>query len=139
MEYYCHACAEQLNLIPQIDVANSLATTYQLGKFMKHIIPSTMYRLNSVFIDSSTEKYGNYLVDAQNSGSVQIDDKRRKNIILFAGKQTGIQYINGRYDLPTDAITVVLSSDPQKTHLFPISSTTFSTGVCHSCQRSILT
>jgi hypothetical protein len=115
-----------------------LGTTYQLSKFINHTMPNPNRRVQSVFDSASTQKYASYIVEASLSGSVEFDDKGRKNIIWAAGEPTGFQFKNGRLIRPQDAVKVVLSTETQLIHAFPQNSTTFSSARCLSCGGPVL-
>ena len=67
-------------------------------------IPSTGYDLNSVFTDPSTTTYQNYIVSASCSGSYEVDDVGRRNILWVANKIIGTQFDHGNFVLPEDSL-----------------------------------
>jgi len=136
-EYYCHNCGAPIFGAPM--TSNILGSTYQLNKFMKHTIPSTGYDLNSIFSDPSTTKYQNYIVSASCSGSYDLDDMGQTNILWVAGRQIGAQLDHGNFILPEDSIKIVLYSDLQRIHAYPVSCTGFSTGTCEVYGKPIVT
>ena len=138
MQYYCHKCADQLSLIPNLPSGKVVRTPYQYEKFRKHSVPDSTYSLQSVFSDSSTAAYADHLVNTMLAGAVEIDDQNRTNIILCAGKETGFRYQDGKLVQPSDAVKVVLSSDSDKVHTFPENSTSFSTATCCQCGELIV-
>jgi len=115
-----------------------LGTTYQLAKFIKHTTPNPSLPVQSVFDSNSTQKYASYIVEASLSGSVEFDDKGRKNIIWAAGEPTGFQLQNGRLVRPQDGVKVVLSTETQRIHAYPQNSTTFTSGRCFRCGGPVL-
>ena len=115
-----------------------LGTTYQLAKFIKHTVPDPGLPIQSVFESNSTQKYATYIVEASLSGSVEFDNKGRKNIIWAAGEPTGFQFKDGSLMRPQDAVKVVLSTETQRIHAFPQNSTTFTSGRCFKCGGPIL-
>lgn len=136
-EYYCHTCGSQM--FGTALTSGLLDTTYQLDKFMKHTIPSTGYELNSIFSDPTTTAYQHYAVSAACSGSYEIDDVGRVNILWVARREIGAQYDHGNFVLPEDSVKIVLYNNPQHIHAFPVSSTGFSTGRCKECGKPIIT
>jgi hypothetical protein len=106
---------------------------YQLGKFMKHTVPDPEYMVQSVFASDSTRKYADYVVQSSLSGSVEFDDRNRRNIIWAAGEEMGFLYKDGALQQPQDAVKVVLSSETGKIHAFPQDTTTFSATSCANC------
>ena len=137
--YYCHNCGLQHGYFDNVAHGKLLGTVKQREKFEKHTSPSTEFRIASIFNDSSTQAFEDYVVNTLASGCVEIDERRRRNIIWIAGKPTGALYRYGKFELPENSVKVVLSTDPQRIHAYPISSTTMSTGVCADCGGSILT
>lgn len=135
MQYYCHECADTLRLLPNPPGGKVVRTPYQYGKHLKHTAPNSTYSIQSIFSDSSTSAYANYLVNAMLAGAVEIDEQGRKNIIWCAGRETGFQYQSGKLVRPSDAVKVVLPINTDKVHAFPENSTSFSTAICCQCGR----
>ncbi len=138
-EYYCHKCGIDLGYLGNERTSSLLGSTYQLDKFMKHHTPSPIYEINSVFDNNSTGEYEKYVVDAINSGSVEIDDQNRKNIVYVAGRKVGDMFKNGVFQYPVDGIKVVCSTNPLRAHSFPLGSTTLSTAFCKHCGIPVTT
>ena len=136
---YCHRCGAKEGFLGKASSGGFLKSSYQLQKFMKHTIPSTGYNIASIFNDPSTQTYGDYIVNALASGCVEIDDRNRRNIVWGAGKPVGMLFEKGVPVLPEDAVKLVLSTDPQKIHAYPVSSTTLSTRSCSKCGGAIIT
>ena len=136
---YCHNCAAIFGYLNDIKCTDVLESKYQWKKYLKHTIPSSGFDLNSIFSDPTTAKYADWIINAEHAGSYEIDYKQRGNIIWVIGSTIGVQLINSEYVLPLDAIKVVLSTDPQLIHAFPISSTTLSTAKCERCSNTIIT
>jgi hypothetical protein len=139
-EYYCSSCAKDFPYVKQQRETLStdlFATPYQQKKFNKHTEPSTAYTIAGVFNNRSTSEYDNYHLDAQNFGTYAIDNYGRESLTYYAGREIGVTCFDGIPTLPTDSVKVVGTSG--KTHLYPISSTEYSTGLCESCGISIVT
>ena len=115
-----------------------LQSQYQLDKFVKHTLPLS-HPFASVFNTSGTGDYGNYVVNTAASGAVEFDAQGRRNIIWVAGRATGYSFQNGVLVGPTDGVKVVLSSDANKVHAFPVSSTSLATHNCAACGGLIST
>src|SRR5689334_7580821 len=98
-KYYCHECARICGYVaPGIPSSGLIpATVYQLDKYIKHTAPSGIYSLNSVFNDPSWGIYQNYMIAGAASGCLQIDDAGRKNLLFFAGEETGLTYQSGSF------------------------------------------
>ena len=105
---------------------------------MKHTVPDPAFRVQSVFDSNSTQKYASYIVEASLFGSVEFDDKGRKNIIWAAGEPTGFRLEAGMLVRPQDAVKVVLSTETQRIHAFPQNTTTFIAGRCIKCGGPVL-
>ncbi len=131
--YLCHHCSVAKGHLQSVATGSILATTYQLGKYLKHSLPDPRYNVQSVFDSISTQQYTSYIVSSALSGSVQFDDQGRTNIIWVAGNPTGFEFRSGVLIQPQDAVKVVLSADTAKIHAFPQASTTFSAQKCSSC------
>ena len=136
-EYYCHKCGIDLGYLGNERTGSLLGSTCQLDKFMKHHNPSTFFKINSVFDDNSTGEYEKFVVNAVASGSVEIDDQNRLNIVYIAGRKVGAMYENGSFQYPEDGIKVVCSTDPLRIHSFSFGSTTLSTAFCKNCGISV--
>ncbi len=136
--YYCHACAASGGRLPGAESITVLGSTMQLDKYMKHTCPSSSEAIQSVFNAASTSMYRDYVVSALCAGSVEIDDRGRRNIIWAAGKDVGFQYEHGILRHPQSWVKVVLSSDDTRIHAYPQSSTDFAGGTCRTCGTSII-
>lgn len=137
-KYYCHKCAIKRGLLGNVHTDSLIGNEYQLEKYIKHTLPSTNVSFVSIFNDPSTEAYRNNIVYTSCAGAVEIDDRGRKNIIWFSTGKVGASYKNGVYDIPHDAVKVVLSSDSDRIHAFTNSSTNFITTPCLICGRPII-
>jgi hypothetical protein len=123
---------------PSTDFTGSVGC-YKFDKYSKHTsLPSATTGTVSVFDNSDYDTYKNYIIDTANSGSVEIDDMNRINLIWFANKNTGQSFIHGCFDQNTDGIKLVLHDDNQKIHPYPTSSFGFSNTSCDNCSKSIM-
>jgi hypothetical protein len=61
-EYYCHKCAETLGFLPTKIEMNYTGSSVQLDKFIKHTMPSTTYKINSIFNTNDYDKFKNYII-----------------------------------------------------------------------------
>lgn len=116
---------------------NFTGSQYTLRKFLKHTMPHYGMDINSVFSTTDYDTYKDYMINTQESGSVEFDKDGRKNIVWVAGYQNGITYINGVPALPNDAVKVVLPDDINKIHCYPTSSFAMSLQTCNDCGKSI--
>jgi hypothetical protein len=119
--FYCHECARKNNLIAPVMPVSGLAPAsgYPLEKFIKHTAPTGVYAVNSVFNDPSWPTYQNYLVAGAASGCLQIDDIGRKNLLFFAGKETGFTFQSGVSPVSCSGVIVVCSERSGRVHAFP--------------------
>jgi hypothetical protein len=131
--YYCHVCAAANRLL-YAPPADPLATQYQLGKYMKHTNPDPKYPVQSVFATASTQAYEHYIVSSLAAGAVALD-ARGTTVIWVAGKDIGFRVEQGQLIAPQDAVKVVLSTDPEKTHGYSVHSSTFTGATCAQCGR----
>ena len=119
--YYCHECARKHGFIaPVTQMSGSLPAsgTYALEKFIKHTAPTGVYAVNSVFNDPTWPTYQNYLVAGAASGCLQVDYQGRKNLLFFAGKETGVTLLSGVPSVSCSGVAVVCSETSGKIHAF---------------------
>lgn len=137
MQYYCHECAIRIGLLRPTTPISLTATEYQLDKYLKHTSPVTDYDFYSVFTNPRSETYERYIVTALASGSVQVDNQGRTNVVWVASEHTGITYKDGRFLASTNAVKVVFHDDDRKIHGFPIYTSELGTSTCASCGRPV--
>ena len=118
--YYCYECARLNGLISPVDPSTFGDPDYQLEKFVKHTAPTGVYPLNSIFHDPTWTSYKNYMVTTSASGCLEVDDNNRKNLIYFAGEETGLKYINGVFTALCSGVKLVCSENVGRVHGFPI-------------------
>lgn len=138
MNYLCHDCALRKGLIYNNSSTNLTGSRYQLEKYIKHTSPTRNYDINSIFVINKYDKYREYIVNAEHSGSVEIDDQNRVNIIWVAGEKTGAVYKNGNHEFDHNSIKVVLNSFPGKIHALTTGSNGFCSENCIECGRIII-
>ena len=131
--YYCHNCAEILGLLPVNVVSNYTGSFVQLDKFIKHTMPTTSFIINSIFQSNDYVQYKDYMVNSILSGSVEIDNLGRMNIVWIAGEKTGATYVNGSFITDNNSIKVVKSSDCNEIHGYPTSSADLELKICSNC------
>ena len=118
--YYCYKCVRECGLVAPVNDSTALtASQYQLDKFIKHTAPTGVYPTNSVFLDTSWSTYQRYIVTTASSGSLEIDDQGRKNLIYFAGRDTGLRYVNGLFTATCSGVVLVCSENTGRLHAFP--------------------
>jgi hypothetical protein len=135
--YTCIDCAINQNSYNPAIPDKLIGTQYQLDKFLKHTAPASHYTFNSVFTDSSTVAYRDYIVSAVSSGYVEVDSNNRLNIVWVASKDVGITYQDGLLYCPSDAVKVVFHDNEYKIHAFPIPSSGLTARHCIICGKPI--
>lgn len=137
-KYYCHKCSAEKGYLNSVDQLNFTGSSYQLEKFLKHTVPKSQSGLLSVFDSGCYNQYKDHIVNTMVSGSTEIDDYNRKNIVWFAGDSNGITYRDGNVEMPTDSIKVVLSDIDNKIHAYPTSSNEIQKQKCDECGNDII-
>jgi hypothetical protein len=143
MKYYCCQCGIKLGYINAIDHYTDFTgsvDSYLFDKYLKHTSQPLTSSLgaNSIFKDSDYDTYKNYIIDTAKSGSVEVDNENRINLIWFANEETGQSFINGQFEQKTDSVKLVLHNNEQKIHAFPTSSFGLSTQYCSKCNAPII-
>jgi hypothetical protein len=100
---YCHPCSLGLGITGGELPSNLTGSVYQVKKFLKHTTPLKSANTTGVFSDPSYTAYAGYLVSSSASGSVEIDDQGRTNIVWYAGKTVGASWVAGKPALPNDS------------------------------------
>ena len=118
--------------------SNLTGSQYQAGKFLEHTVPTSSSKTKGIFSDPSYTAYANYLISSSLSGSVEVDDSRRTNMVWYAGKEIGASWVSGAPVLPNDAVKLVLYHDDVKVHGFSISSVNYAGEKCARCGNPIL-
>jgi hypothetical protein len=136
--YYCHNCAAEMGLIRRPHNDKLIRSSYQAEKYLKHTVINPKEKLQSLFSDPSTAVYADYIVDGIYSGSVEVDDHKRPNIILPVGSRVGFRYEYGNLIKPQDAVKVVLYHNDDKIHAFPENSTSFKSCACERCGQPVI-
>jgi len=137
-KYYCHDCAQRRGFTYSTETVELTGSQYQLEKYVKHHSPVKNKGIVSVFDSPDYQTYASYTLSAAASGSAEIDDNGRLNMIFFAGKTIGATYQNGQFTIPTDTIKVVLPAVPEKTHTYPVNSANYEQSKCADCGKDIL-
>jgi hypothetical protein len=136
--YYCHKCGIDLGLLTPVDpIANFTGSVDTLQKFYKHTVPPSSGSIISIFDQPDYENYKNYIVNTWASGSVELDDQGRINIVWFAGCQTGLTFNNGILQGSADGVKLVLHNNPARIHAYPTGSVEFVNRCCTWCGRLI--
>lgn len=140
--YLCFNCSRlrgHSSTVAEIQAGGlaQINSQYQLDKFWKHTAPSTVYPgENSVFIDSSSTNYCNYMVSTMAAGCVEFDDFGRMNFILFAGSTTGLTFKNGIFESVCNGYKTVLTGSSTSSHIFPVYFRP-EIRICEDCHRAL--
>ncbi len=137
-KYYCHKCAESLGYLPTNTELNYTGSLVQLDKFIKHTMPTASYKINSVFQTNDYDQFKNYMVNSICSGSVEIDNLGRMNIVWVAGEKTGATYLNGSFLTDNNSVKVVKSWDCNEIHGYPTSSADLELKICSNCGGKVV-
>ena len=139
--YYCNSCSQKLGYIhsinPTTDFTGSVGG-YMHDKFLKHTqIPISTSTVISVFDTADYDTYKDFILDAASSGSVEVDDQNRVNIIWIAHQQTGMTFEPAQSPQPVNAVKLVLYQDLQKIHAYPTGSSGLLSIQCSCCGNLI--
>lgn len=137
--FYCHECARKHNQIAPIMPVSGFVPasgTFPHKKFIKHTAPIRIYAVNSVFNDPNWATYQNCLFAGVASGCLQIDDNGRKNLLFFAGHETGVTFQSGVPTIPCSGVIVVCSEISGSIHAFP-DATPAESQRCALCRRLV--
>ena len=140
-QHYCHDCAIRNGLINPLDTSaiNLTGSSYLFDKYIKHTAPTGGYEnLLSIFNRPEYGEYRNYTVSGSLSGSAEIDDQGRTNLIWYAGRHIGITYKDSRYYCPDDSVKVVFHNDYTLIHSFPVNWELHYIKRCIICNNYIL-
>ena len=137
--YFCHNCSAKRGILSgNIEAFDPTSNVYQLGKYFKHYNKPSSNNLVSIFEKSGNEKYKDWIINTLASGCVEQDIFGRINIVWIAGEKTGYSFINGQLQGDTDAVKVVLHTNQNKIHAFPIASASLSGKKCLMCGKDIV-
>jgi hypothetical protein len=138
--HYCHDCAIRIGHIAPIDasVPSLTGSQYQLKKFIKHTAPEKYDGLISIFFSDEYAKYRDFSISGSLSGNLEIDTLGRRNLVWYAGRDIGFTYQDGIYQVPNDAVKVVLPEDAGKIHAYPVNYELQYFEKCRECERTLL-
>lgn len=143
IKHYCRNCGLSLGLIQYVDPITDFTGSvgsYKFDKYFKHTsLPVSASSVISVFDQTDYDTYRDYIISTAISGSVEIDDKGRTNLIWFAKKPTGQATQLGQPNQSTDGVKLVLHDNPLKIHAFPTGSSGFSSAKCDGCGDPVTT
>jgi hypothetical protein len=137
-KYYCRSCAIASGLIDRslLPSVNATGSPYQVDKFLKHT--QTGYYGHgavSLFDNPSYDTYKGYVISASLSGSLEVDDQNRRNLVVWAGQKIGVYYdpILGTVIYPESGVKLVLQQESGSFHAFTCNPPTGSTCSVCSC------
>jgi len=137
-EYYCRNCAMQHNLIFKPPTGKVVGSKKHIEKHKKHTGVNPNEPILGVFLDLSTETYRHLFLDAWENGGVEIGDKGETNLVWAAGEYIGDVHRFSELVGPTEVIKVVLTSDLEKTHAYPVSKSDYNDKTCLDCGRGFV-
>lgn len=96
-QIYCHPCAVKSgDLSPEFDISriNITGSSEQAEKFLDHAVTGHRSgdRKVSILRLPTVENYSGLMIDAYNSGCLEIDHLGRKNLIIYCGGVIGDKY-----------------------------------------------
>jgi len=138
MTRYCFNCAPAINGRQSVASSSLTASQYQLAKYAKHVTPSHAAAINSVFADRDHASYASWIVASAASGHLEIDALGRHNYVYYAGRTTGVTYLNGTPTATCDGVKVVWPYSAVSIHAFPVSIGTLSGATCSRCGVAIV-
>ena len=134
---YCHECSAKKGWLPAAP-SSLTGSQYQLDKFTKHTAPPASGSfIVSIFSDPSYANYATFAVDTAASGSLEVDDQGRRNIVWIAKRPVGSTFVKGVDQGAVDAVKLVLAHKPSDVHLFPTSSLDIATSTCAECGAAL--
>lgn len=80
--------------------------------------------------------YQDFMGDAVYSGSLEVDDQNRKNLIVLSNTDTGVNFQSGSFEASCSGVKVVLSEVSGYVHEFPF-NTIAESQVCAICGRRV--
>lgn len=144
--YYCPNCTYSIingSIVnPRAcNLSGSFASYNLYEKYRKHVLNEGIYSVNSVFTYDNFDinapikyqEYEDYCFLTSVSGSLEIDDNGRSNLVWYAQKPTGELTIYGSASGHLDSVKLVLWYDAEKIHAFPTSSVAFFSTRCAIC------
>ena len=138
--FYCLNCAKKLNQIPKtiVQSLDLFDTPNKLAKFEKHTNTSSPSGFtHSVLFNTTTVNYREQVINAVNSGFLEINSNNEKNFIAVTSVDNGFSIRQGKSNKPTNAFKVVQLDDPNKTHGFPINKSTLICNICKNCGKPL--
>ena len=137
--YYCHSCAAKNGWLGTPPTGGPTGNVYQADKFIKHTMPTRSYGINSTFDDTSVKSVSDLQVNALASGSLEIDDHGRHNVLWVVGRDIGTLHVSGSVAAKQDVMKVVLPYDAAKVHSFSTSSAALISHICTGCGKAVFT
>ena len=141
-QHFCNTCGIELGYKIFVDPNNNFTGSvgdYKFNKYRKHTTqPGSSSNIVSFFNNTDYDTYKSYILDAANSGSVEIDDLNRINLIWIANKNIGQSFEAGKFNQSTDSVKLVLHDNDQKIHAFPTSSYGLNKTFCNHCGNPLI-
>jgi hypothetical protein len=137
--YYCNKCGTILGYFNDVDLDfNPTGNKYQIKKFIKHTLhPKYSKKTISIFEMHENKRYKGFFINPLTSGCVEVDN-RGTSLIWIGGKKQGYTTRGGKIIGDDDGVKVVLYTDPEHIHAYPIRSQKLITDKCSSCGATII-
>ncbi len=149
--YYCPKCTRALLKGKIVDttlcnLSGSFSGDYLEKKYYKYVLNIGTYTVNSIFTHNdcdtnstiSYKEYENYCLLTSVSGSLEIDDHFRYNLLFYAINPIGVLTVSGIPISSLDCVKLVLFQQNNKIHAYPTSSTDIISQQCAYCGNLIL-
>lgn len=149
--YYCPQCTYGIISGSIVDprlcnLSGSFPAYNLFDKYQKHVLNCGYYNVNSVFTDANFDltspipytEYENYCLQTSCSGSLEIDDSGRQNLVWYANKPTGELTISGSAVGHCDGVKLVLCTSEFTMHAYPTSSVVLFTETCACCGHPLV-
>ncbi len=144
--YFCPICTYGIISGSIVDpracnLSDSFAGYSLYNKYRKHVLNEGSYSVNSVFTYDNFDinapikyqEYENYCFQTAVSGSLEIDNNGRRNLVWYAQKPTGELTLNGSSCGHLDSVKLVLWFCEEMIHAYPTSSQALFSNRCASC------
>lgn len=140
--YYCNTCSQIQGYLRTTGIKsiNFTGSTYQLTKFYEHTtVGATAAKIvNSVFSNATYVAYRWNNISTLLSGSTEIDNHGRVNLLWATPASNGTTFRNGVFHYHTDLVKVVFPYNQVLVHSYPIRAGRLQSQNCHYCGDSIL-
>lgn len=136
--FYCHPCAERLDLLGGLNGPTSAPSTYQISKTEKHTRPPSLSSgLHSVLHSGSTSEYEYLGKLAVRAGILELEPSGTRTLIHQATSPIGTLYRAGSSDVSANFFRWVQSTDFDRAHGYPVPSSDYAGVTCANCATAL--